>query len=155
MAWNQFSVPASTVPCAATTTKTVLGVMAAANVCVQITEVTASFDGSVASNAPAIVEFDQITFVTQPPGTGSTTSGPVKKDPGRGETFQCSGAKNWTAQPTVITPQWFMDIGQYNGMYHYILPFASPYICPGGKGCGITVTSPNGVNFSGKIDGIE
>jgi hypothetical protein len=155
MAWNQFSVPASTVACVASTIKTVVGVTAAANICVQITEASASFDGATSSNAPAIVEFDQITFATNAPGTNSTTSGPVKKDTGRGETFQCSGAKAWSAQPTVITSQWFLDIGQYNGVYHYILPFASPFICIGGKGCGISVTSPNNVNYSGKIDGIE
>lgn len=155
MAWNQFSVPAPSVACVASTIKTVVGLNAAANICVQITEASASFDGATSSNAPAVVEFDAITFATNGPGTNSTTSGPVKKDTGRGETFQVTAAKAWSAQPTVITQLWPLDIGQYNGVYHYILPFASPYICIGSKGCGISVTSPNNVNYSGKIDGIE
>ena len=155
MAYNQFSVPAKTIACVATTIKTVVGVDAATNVCVQITETSLSFDGATSSNAPAVCEFDQITFATNAPGTASASQPLIKKDTGRAESFQATGATAWTTQPTVIVVQWPIDIGQYNGLYHYIFPFASPFICIGGKGCGISVTSPNNVNYSGKIDGIE
>lgn len=155
MAYNQFDVPYETVALTATATQTVVGLKAGANVCVKVTEASVSFDGSTSSNAPAVVEFDQITFATNAPGTNSSSVTPAKRDTGRAETIQAVAAKHWTAQPTVITLQWCIDVGQFNGLYHFIHPFASPFICIGGQGCGITVTSPNNVNASGKISGEE
>ncbi len=155
MAYNQFDVPAETVALTATTKETVVGVLAAANVVVKITEASISFDGASSSNAPAVCEFDQITFATNAPGTNSTSVTPAKKDTGRGETIQATSGKAWTSQPTAITLQWCIDVGQFNGLYHFIHPFASPFIVIGGKGCGISITSPNNVNYSGKITAEE
>jgi hypothetical protein len=155
MAYNQFDVAAETVPLTGTTTQTVVGLQASTNVCVKITEASISFDGAVSGNAPAVCEFDQITFATNAPGTNSTAVIPSKRDTGRAETIQATAAKHWTVQPTIITLQWCIDVGQFNGLYHFIHPFASPFICIGGKGCGITITSPNAVNYSGKLTGEE
>jgi hypothetical protein len=155
MAYNQFDVPFATVALTASTAQTVAGISAATNVVVQVTEVSFSFDGATSSNAPAVCEWDQNTFATNGPGTNSTSVTPSKKDTGRGETIQATAAKHWTTEPTVLTQQWPIDIGQYNGVYHYIHPFASPFIIIGGKGGSLKINSPNNVNTSGKISGIE
>ncbi len=154
MAYNQFDVPALTVSYA-TGLKTALGIKAATNVCVKVMEALWSFDGATSGNAPAVCEFDQITFATNGPGTNSTSVTPSKSDTGRAETIQATAAKTWTAQPTVIAVQWPVDVGQYNGIYHYINPFVSPFIIIGGQGAGISINTPNTVNFSGKLHGEE
>lgn len=149
MAHNKFDVPASTVALTATTAKSVLGIKAAANVPVKATEVQISFDGATSSNAPAVCESMQSTFATNGPGTNSTSVTPPKRDTGRAETIQATAAKTWTAEPTVLTLQRVIDIGQFNGVYHNIFPFDTPFIIIGGQGLVLRLTSPNNVNFSG------
>lgn len=148
MAYNQFDVPATTVALTAATPKSVVGIKAAAAVCVKLTEVAMSFDGATSTNAPAVCEFMQSTFATNGPGTNSTTVTPPKRDTGRAETIQATAAKTWSTEPTVLAIQRPIDIGQYNGAYHSIHPFASPFIIIGGQGCVLRITSPNNVNGS-------
>lgn len=116
MAYNQVDVVANTVALTAATPKSVVGLLAATNVCVKVTEAKTSFDGATSSNAPAVVEFMQSTFATNGPGTNSTSVTPAKRDTGRGETVQMTAAKTWTTEPTVLTAQWVMDVGQFNGV---------------------------------------
>jgi hypothetical protein len=155
MACNQFDVPASTVALTAATAKTVLGVKAAANVCVKLTEVGASFDGATSSNAPAVCEFMQATFATNPPGTNSTSVTPAKRDTGRAETVQATAAKTWTVEPTVLTNQRPLNIGQFNGVVVFMHPFSSPFNIIGGQGAALRINSPNNVNFTGSLTGEE
>ena len=114
MAYNQFDVGAQTVSYT-TGLKTAIGVKASTNVCVKLTEARFSFDGSTSGNAPAQCEFDQITFATNAPGTNSSSATPAKLDTGRAETIQATAGITWTSQPTVITVQWPVAVGQYNG----------------------------------------
>ncbi len=155
MAYNQFDVPATTVACTAATAKSVLGIKAATNVCVKVTEVSVSFDGATSTNAPAVCEFMQSTFGANSPGTNSTSVTPPKRDTGRAETIQATAAKTWTTEPTTLTLQRTLDVGQYNGVVVYMHPFASPFIVIGGQGCVNRITSPNNVNFSGGLVGEE
>jgi len=154
MAYNQFDVPAQTVSYA-TGLKTAIGIKAATNVVLKLMEAMFSFDGSTSTATPAQCEFDQITFATNGPGTASTSVTPSKTDTGRGETIQATAAKTWTSQPTAITVQWPIAVAQYNGIYHYVNPFVSPFICIGGQGCGISINSSATVNFSGKLHAEE
>jgi hypothetical protein len=151
VAYNQFDVPATTVALTAATAKSVLGSKAATNVCVKLTEVSTSFDGATSTNAPAVCEVMQATFATNGPGTNSTSVTPPKRDTGRAETIQSTHAKNWTTEPTVLTLQRTLDIGQYNGVVCYMHPFASPIVIIGGQGYVLRITSPNNVNFSGGL----
>ena len=155
MAYNQFDVPATTVACVAATAKSVLGIKAATNVCVKVTEVSVSFDGATSTNAPAVCEFMQSTFGANAPGTSSTSVTPAKRDTGRAETIQATAAKAWTVEPTALTLQQSLDVGQYNGVVVKMFPFASPFIVIGGQGVVLRVTSPNNVNFSGGLGGEE
>src|SRR5690348_10168494 len=109
MAYNQFDVPATTVALVAATAKSVVGLKAATNVCVKVTELSMSFDGATSSNAPAVCEFMQSTFATNAPGTNSTSVTPSKRDTGRAETIQATAAKAWTTEPTVLTLQRTVD----------------------------------------------
>lgn len=155
MAYNQFDVPATTVALTAATAKSVVGVKAASNICVKVTEVSTSFDGATSSNAPAVCEFMQSTFATNGPGTNSTSVTPAKRDTGRAETIQATAAKTWTTEPTVLTLQRTLDIGQFNGVVVYMHPFASPFIIIGGQGAVLRINSPNNVNYSGGLTGEE
>ncbi len=154
-AYNQFDVPFTTVALTATTAKSVVGVKAATNVVVKITEVSASFDGATSTNAPAVCELMQSTFGANGPGTNSTSVTPPKRDTGRAETIQATAAKNWTTEPTTLTLQQSVDIGQYNGALVKMFPFASPFVVIGGQGVVHRVTSPNNVNCSGGLMGEE
>jgi hypothetical protein len=149
VAFNQFDVPAQTIALTSATTKTVVGVKAAGNIVVKCTEVSASFDGATSTNAPVVVEFCQNTFGANPPGTNSTSVTPSKRDAGRAETIQATAGKNWTTEPTTQAQQRVLDVGQYNGTFVYMNPFASPHIIVGGAGANVRVTSPTGVNYSG------
>jgi len=154
-AHNQFDVPATTVALTATTAKSVVGIKAATNVCVKVTELSISFDGATSTNAPAVCEFMQSTFGANPPGTNSTSVTPPKRDTGRAETIQATAAKTWTTEPTALTLQQSLDVGQYNGCLVKMFPFASPFIVIGAQGCVLRITSPNNVNYSGGLVGEE
>lgn len=151
MAKNQFDCNYRSVALVAATAKSVVGVKAAANVVLALLEASVSFDGATSSNAPAVCDFNRSTFATNSPGTSSTSLTPVKRDPGRAETIQATAAHTWTTEPTVLTAQHSKDVGQFNGLYHYINPFASPHIIVGGQGFCLTITSPNNVNVSGHL----
>lgn len=151
MAMNQSDIDFVTVALVASTAQSVAGVKAAANVALKILESAISHDGATSSNAPVVVNFARCTFATNSPGTNSTTFTPNKRDPGRGETIQATAATHWTTEPTVVTPQHSKDIGQFNGLYHYINPFSSPHIVAGGGGWVIRANSPNNVNCTGHI----
>jgi hypothetical protein len=155
MAYLQFVLPWTTVALAAGVAKTVGAVKSAANQPVRILEVLASHDGNTSGNAPDITDFARDTFGTA--GTSSSQT-PGKKDPGRAETIQTSGTNAYTAESTTITPIWSVNLAQYNGLYHYIVPFAAPLlVAPGGTAAGFCVrqNSPNVVNSSGKIEAEE
>ncbi len=151
MAANPCDVNFSAVALTASTARTVAGVKAATNVALKILEAAASFDGATSSNAPALVDFARCTFATNSPGTNSTSYTPVKREPGRAETVQATAAHTWTTEPTVVTAQGTKYVGQFNGLYHYIMPFSSPMIVAGAAGFVIRANSPNNVNASGHI----
>jgi hypothetical protein len=60
------------------------------------------FDGVTASAVPVLVELCYITFATNPPGTNSTAS-TIDTIYGRVVASGFTAAKNWTAEPTVVT----------------------------------------------------
>lgn len=151
MARNFFSVPAKTVALTATTAKSVVGVLAAANVCLNANGFVFSFDGATSSNAPVVCEIGTCTFATNGPGTNNTSQTPAKNDTGRGETIQATAGNTWTVEPTVITLYKVIDIGAFNGAYDFIVPFSTPIVFIGGKGGVIRLTAPNNVNCSSDI----
>lgn len=148
MAGIRFDVPVTTDALTATTAKSVVGSKAATNVRLKVTGVGMSFDGATSSNAPAVCAFMQATFATNGPGTNSTSVTPSKRDTGCAETIQSTHAKTWTTEPTVLTVQQVLDVGQFNGSVVIMHPFADPFVVIGAQGCVLRITSPNNVNGS-------
>lgn len=153
MSAMQVDVNFRNIALAAATAKTVVGVKAPANQVLKILEIAISFDGVTAGNAAVVVDINRCTFATNGPGTNSTsfTMANGKRDPGRQETVQTTGATNWTTEPTVLTTNQSIDVPEFNGVYHLILPLNAPIIVPGGQGLVITCTSPAAVNCSGHL----
>lgn len=155
MARSFFSCVAKSIALTAATVKSTIGVLAAANVCLNINNFVASFDGATSSNAPVVVEVCSSTFASNSPGTNSTAVTLAKADLGRTETLQASGGSTWTTEPTVLVPYKTIDIGQFNGAWDWIVPFSTPVVFAGAKGGVIRLTSPNNVNASCDILGEE
>jgi hypothetical protein len=61
------------------------------------------FDGVTAANVPVLLELCYCTFATNPPGTNSTAN-TIDTVYGRVVASGFTGAKNWTVEPTVVTP---------------------------------------------------
>jgi hypothetical protein len=149
MACLQADLPWVTVALVAATAKSVGSLKAAANQAIKILEIRASHDGATSSNAPDVTDFGRCTFGVA--GTASAQT-PGKKDPGRAEAIQTTGNITYTVEPTTITAQESVNLAQYNGLYHYIIPFAAPLIVVGGQGFLVRQNSPNNVNSTGKIE---
>lgn len=86
----------------AAATKTVLGVVAPAQFGVDLKKIRIGFNGTSATAEPVRVELCYATFATNAPGTNST-SVTVTQGYGRSITAGFTAAKNWTAEPTVLT----------------------------------------------------
>lgn len=151
MAFLQADLPWLTVS-VTNANKTVAGIKALTNQVIKVLEYAATHDGATSSAVPDITDFARCTFGNNSPATNSTSVVPGKKDPGRAETIQTTAATTWTTEPTTVTPFWSLNLPQYNGMYHHIVPFAAPMIVVGGQGFVVRQNSPNTVNSTGKIE---
>ena len=157
MAYLQAESVHLTVSLAANVAKTVNGIKGAAQQAIKILEYLACHDGNTSGNTPDITDFARSNFATNAPSVGSptnTSQTPQKKDPGRGETVQTVAAQAWTSgnEPTGVTAFRSINLAQYNGLYHHIVPFAAPMICVGGSGFLIRHNSPNTVNCTGAVE---
>lgn len=83
----------------AATAKTILSVINAANALIRITEFGVSFDGVSATAEPVTIELCSSTQA----GAGTTTSQSPVQMYGPPRTVQATGARNYTAEPTVLT----------------------------------------------------
>ncbi len=99
----------SAVALAAATAKSILGVRGNAAFGVDLLGFRVGFDGVTASAVPVLVELCYATFATNPPGTNSTSS-TIDTVYGRQVASGLTGAKNWTTEPTVLTPidEWLL-----------------------------------------------
>lgn len=128
---------------AAATAKTVFGVKADAGHGIDLLKWWFSLDGVVASEKPILVELCELTWATNAPGTNSTA---VSVDqfagPTLAETF--AAARNWTAEPTMITPLEAFDFDPYKGFYSYDFPLGDSPDSLAGEGFCIRMTIPAG-----------
>lgn len=119
MAKAGYSAPGgAAIPLAAATAKTVWGVNGTANFGVDFKKFRISTDGVTASALPILVEFGVCTFATNAPGTASTTITPVQVY-GRSVTPGFTAARNWTTEPTAITPidEFWLDPNKSTVLY--------------------------------------
>lgn len=83
----------------AATAKTVLSVINAANALIRLTEISLDFDGTSAAAEPVTIELCSSTQAT----AGTSTSQTPVQVRGPTRTVQATGARNYTAEPTVLT----------------------------------------------------
>lgn len=83
----------------AATAKTILSVINAASGLIRITELSVSFDGVTATAEPVTVELCSSTQATAGTTTGHT---PIQSG-GPTRAVQATAARNYTAEPTVLT----------------------------------------------------
>lgn len=83
----------------AATAKTVMSIINAANSLIRLCELSVSFDGTSGSAEPITVELCSSTQAT----AGTSTSHTIAQVRGPTRTVQATAARNYTAEPTVLT----------------------------------------------------
>jgi hypothetical protein len=130
---------------AAATAKTILGIRAGTAFGLEWVMGEVSFDGVTAAAAPVLVEFCQVTYGTNPPGTASTAVTPVQTY-GRTIAHGMTAAKNWTTvlQERLVDP--------YKGDFPWEWPITRRNDCNANEGFAIRCTAPAIVNVRAGID---
>lgn len=90
----------SDIALAAATAKTILSFVGVANETFQVAEISIGFDGTSGSAEPGVVEVCRSTEAT----AGTSTSQNATQLRGPTRTVRGQGKKNFTAEPTVLTP---------------------------------------------------
>ena len=88
---------------AAGVAKSILGVRSNAAFGMDWIDYEIGFDGVTASAVPVLVELCYCTWATNPPATNSTAV-TIQTAYGRAVASGMTAARNWTAEPTVVTP---------------------------------------------------
>lgn len=125
--------------------KSVLGVQAPAQFGTDLIGFDVAFDGVTASAVPVLVELCSCTFATNAPGTNSTA---VTEDQVYGRTVTAGfvGAKNWTAEPTVVTPIREFLLTPNGGLLIYEYPLGTSPDSAVSEGFVLRLNAPAAVN---------
>lgn len=129
----------------AATAKTVIGVKAHANSGLLLAGYNIGFDGVTASAVPVLVEICYCTWASNPPGTNSTSVTPVQ-ELGRVIAVGATAARNWSAEPTVLTPMREILLTPNGGTIVYDYPLGTEPDCAVAEGFAIRCTAPAVVN---------
>lgn len=135
----------------AATAKTVLAVVAAANAPVRMVEASVSFDGVDATKVPVLVEFVQITMAT----AGTSSAATVKQIRGATRTTQATGARAFTAEPTVVTALKPRLLTPNGGLIIVQFPLGrepESVISASTEAIGLRLTAPFAVNVRADIE---
>ncbi len=125
----------------AATPKTILGVVAASGVACRVVEASVGFDGVSASAEPVTVELCRGDGT----GAGTSTSQTPRQTRGATRTVQCSGARNYTAEPTTLTVLKRWLIHPQTGQMHQ-LPLGREVEHTGAGGLFLRCNAPANVN---------
>jgi hypothetical protein len=139
------SVTEAAVALAAATAKSVLGVSAPAQFGVDLKKWRIGFDGVTASAVPVLCELCYATFATNAPGTASTGIAETQVY-GRSITAGFTAARNWTTEPTVLTPLEEFMLTPNGGLVFYDLPLGDTYDSAVSQGFVVRCTAPAVVN---------
>lgn len=147
MAFLKFDVPVAGVSLVGAAAQTLIMVTAPTNQAVLVWEIVCSLNGSTSTNAPATLDYGR------PSTSGTSSSGTAfKRDPGRQEAVQSTLGITFTVEPTwtsLISSEVYVP--QFNGLYHWMIPFNDPIVIPGGGRFAIRVNSPNNVSGSARL----
>lgn len=132
------------------TTKTVFGVKADTGHAIDLLSLAFSLDQATPTPADKsiLVEFCACTFATNAPGTNSTTlsegSAGILQESGPRITETFSAAKNWTAEPTVVTSLRPIDCDPYKFTYERDHPLGESPDFAADQGFVLRVVNPSG-----------
>lgn len=152
MAKSGYSVTSGgTVALAAGVAKSILGVRSGAAFGLELIKMGVYFDGVTATAVPVAVELCAATFATNAPGTGSTSVTPLHSY-GRAIAHGMTAAKNWTAEPTVLSVIQERLIDPNKGVWEWEHVFAVRPDCDVNQGFVIRCNAPAAVNVRAGID---
>jgi hypothetical protein len=114
-------VTGGAVSLSASTTKSVLGVKAAADFGIDLKKIWWGFTGTTASEAPVTCELCYCTWGANGPGTNSTSVTPAQVY-GRTIAHGVTAAKNWTTEPTTLTVIGEIPLTPNGGSLLYDIP---------------------------------
>lgn len=135
----------TTVPLVAATVKSVIGVSGPATFGVDLKKYRIGFDGVTASAVPVYVELCYATFATNAPGTASTSL-TVQQGYGRTITAGFTAARNWSAEPTVLTVLDNFTLTPNGGLLIYDIPLGDTPDSAVSQGFVLRMTAPAAVN---------
>lgn len=133
---------------AAATAKTILAYICGTNAPARVTELAVSFDGISASAEPVTIELCKSTQA----GAGTTTSQSPVQVGGAARTVQGTGARNYSAEPTVLTviKRWLCH--PQAGMVVQFPLGREPEQVTSAQGFAVRCTAPAIVNAQGYIE---
>ncbi len=120
---------------AASTTLTVLQLVAPANQRLRVVSPWASFSGVVAADAPI-----QVQIVYQSTAGTMSALTIVKNNPGQAETLQATAQHTATVEPTLVSVSWNIYVPPTMG-YEKLVPLGDEYWVDGGDRIAIRVIS--------------
>jgi hypothetical protein len=132
----------------AATAKTVLAVINAANSLIRITEISACFDGTSGSAEPVTVELCYSTQAT----AGTSTSHTIAQIRGPTRTVQATAARNYTAEPTVLTVWKRWLVHPQTGLVVQFPLGREPECVVTADAICLRCTAPAAVNFQGYLE---
>lgn len=135
----------------AATAKSILGIKAHANSGIELKGFAIGFDGVTASAIPVLVELCYATFATNSPGTNSTST-TIRQNYGRVLAAGFTAARNWTAEPTVLTVVKEFLLTPNAGLIAYQWPLGQEPDSALGEGYVLRLTAPAAVNVRGTMD---
>ena len=132
----------------AATAKSILGVCGTSGFGVDLKKFRVAFDGVTASAVPVLVELCYSTFASNAPGTNSTST-TVDQAYGRSITAGFTAAKNWTSEPTALTPldEWLLTPA--GGLVLYDFPLGDTPDSAVSNGFVLRLNAPATVNVRG------
>lgn len=133
----------------AATAKTILNVIAASGKSFKVTEVAVGFDGVTSSAVPVLVELCRSTQA----GAGSSsavTPRRVSGDPNI--TVDSTAAKNYSAEPTTLTPMREWLLTPNGGLLVVPFPLGREAEAVVAQAIAVRCTAPAGVNVRGYIE---
>lgn len=132
----------------AATPKTIMMVINAANGLVRLTEIGVSFDGTSASAEPVTVELVSSTQAT----AGTNTAHTIAQCRGPTRTVQTTAARNYSAEPTVLTVLKRWLVHPTSGLVLQSPLGREPEQVTTADGLGIRCTAPANVNVQGYME---
>lgn len=132
----------------AATAKTILSVINASNSLIRICELSVSFDGTSGTAEPVTVELCSSTQAT----AGTSTSHTIAQVRGPTRTVQATGARNYTAEPTVLTVRKRWLVHPQTGIVVQFPLGREPEQVASANALCLRCTAPAGVNCQGYIE---